>query len=83
LPFLASTMPTVFSTAFPANATITKPANILLIPSVTIAGDSADTNQSDTKAEPTPATSSMSAAGTSEVAAGRSSAAVVVGSVRS
>ena len=51
----ASCTPTTFSTALPAIATITSPANTSLMCSVWIAGVSAVTNQSDVKAAPTAA----------------------------
>ena len=50
----ASCTPTTFSTALPAIATITSPANSWLMCSVWIAGVSAVTNQSDVNAAPTP-----------------------------
>ena len=50
-------MPTTFSTALPAIATMTRPTNSSDRPSVAIAGRSASTNQSDTRAAPTPAAS--------------------------
>ena len=49
-------MPTTFSTALPAIATITSPANSSLMCSVWIAGVSAVTNQSDVNAAAAPAT---------------------------
>src|SRR5690349_14266797 len=52
-------MPTKFSTALPAMATITRPAKTSLIPAACIAGSKAATNHSDTKAAPRPATASM------------------------
>ena len=54
----ARTRPVKFSTAFPAMATITSPANAFEIPRVRIAGSRAWMNQSDTKAEPVPAAAS-------------------------
>src|ERR1700691_1768504 len=57
-PFQASTRPAVFSTALPAIATITRPAKAWEMWSTAIAGSSALTNQSETNAEPTPATTS-------------------------
>src|SRR6266851_3877523 len=48
-------MPTTCSTAFPARATITSPVKAGEICSTVIAGVKADTNQSETNAEPTPA----------------------------
>src|SRR5919205_1137160 len=57
-PLAASTTPTTFSTALPAIATITSPANACEMPSDSIAGSSAATNQSDAKAAPAPATAS-------------------------
>ena len=48
-------MPVVFSTALPAIATITSPAKACGIPSLSIDGVSAVTNQSETNAAPTPA----------------------------
>src|SRR5919202_2075213 len=57
-PLFASTTPTTFSTALPAIATITSPANALDIPSDSTAGSTAPTNQSDTNAAPTPAAAS-------------------------
>src|SRR3954453_13893607 len=53
-PFDASTTPTAFSTALPASATSTRPANSFEIPSARTAGSSAWMNQSDTKAAPAP-----------------------------
>src|SRR5919198_1451074 len=55
-------MPTTFSTALPAIATITSPVNACERPSVVIAGSNAETNQSETKAAPRPATTRTSAA---------------------
>ena len=49
----ASCTPTTFSTALPAIATITSPANSWLMCSVWIAGVSALTNQSEANAAPT------------------------------
>lgn len=43
-------MPTTFSMAFPAIATITSPAKVSLIPRLCMAGSSASTNQSETNA---------------------------------
>ncbi|MCU1673366.1 MAG: hypothetical protein JWN77_1479 [Frankiales bacterium] len=57
--FAASWMPTTFSTALDAMATMTRPANASEMCSVSIAGVSATTNQSETNAAPTPATASM------------------------
>lgn len=57
--FAASWMPTTFSTAFDAMATITRPANAGDRSSASIAGVSATTNQSETNAAPTPATASI------------------------
>jgi hypothetical protein len=54
----AAWMPTTFSTALPAIATTTSPANASDIPSIAIAGRSAPTNQSETKAAATAATAS-------------------------
>ena len=51
----AAWTPTTFSTAFPAIATTTSPANASDIPRVAIAGRSAATNQSETKADKTAA----------------------------
>ena len=51
----ANWIPTTFSTAFPARATITRPVNACEICNIEIAGVKADTNQSETNAEPTPA----------------------------
>ena len=51
----ASWTPTTFSTALPAIATTTSPANASLIPSASVAGLSAVTNQSLTNAAATPA----------------------------
>ena len=53
-PFHASTSPAVFSTALPAIATITSPANAWEMCSWTIAGDRPLINESDTNAEATP-----------------------------
>jgi hypothetical protein len=44
----------MFSTALPAMAAMTRPAKARLIPSWSTVGASAVTNQSDTKAAPTP-----------------------------
>ena len=55
-------MPATFSTALPAIATITMPANACEMCSVWIVGSSAWTNQSDTNAEPTPAAISSASA---------------------
>ena len=52
--FHASTSPAVFSTALPAIATITRPANAAERLSWSIAGRSPATNQSETNAEPAP-----------------------------
>ena len=52
-------MPTTFSMALPAIATMTRPANAWDTPSAWIAGSSADTNQSDTSAAATLAPVSM------------------------
>src|ERR1019366_392902 len=54
-PLAASTTPTACSTALPAVATITSPANEREMPRVRIDGSSACTNQSETKAAATPA----------------------------
>ena len=51
-------MPATFSTALPAIATITIPANACEMCSWWIVGSSASTNQSETNAEPTPAETS-------------------------
>ena len=56
----ASWTPTTFSTALPAIATITSPAKAFEIPSDLTAGSSAWMNQSETKAEPTPAIARIS-----------------------
>src|SRR3954468_24142307 len=56
-------MPTTFSTALPAIATITSPANAFEMPSASTAGSTAPTNQSDTNAAPTPATTSVAQLG--------------------
>ena len=48
-------MPATFSTALPASATTTSPAKASETPSWSIVGRSAAMNQSETKAEPTPA----------------------------
>ena len=53
-PFERRVTPAVFSTALPAIATITSPANAFGTPICRIAGVSAETNQSDTNAAPTP-----------------------------
>src|SRR2546421_3021367 len=47
-------MPTTFSTALPAIATITRPANTWLMPNALTAGASASTNQFDVTAAATP-----------------------------
>src|SRR3954468_317016 len=52
-------MPTTFSTAFPAMATMTKPANACEIPSVWIIGSSAATNHSETNAAINPQATSV------------------------
>jgi hypothetical protein len=57
-PFAASTIPTTFSTAFPAMATMTRPAKAWEMPSDSMAGSSALTNQSEAKAAPAPDTAS-------------------------
>ena len=54
-PFAASVMPTTFSTALPAIATITGPGEGRRDAERSIAGPSASTNQSETNAAPTPA----------------------------
>ena len=51
----ASCTPTTFSTALPAIATTTRPANAWLMPSASVAGLSAETNQSLTNAAARPA----------------------------
>ena len=48
-------MPIKFSIALPAMATITRPANVSLMPNVFMAGCNASTNQSETNAAATPA----------------------------
>ena len=55
LPRQASWMPTACSTALPAMATMTRPAKTWLMPRTSIAGSSASTNHSETKAAPSPA----------------------------
>src|SRR5438874_5857453 len=55
-------MPTTFSTALPANATITRPVKAGEIPRNVVAGVSAPTNQSETNAEPMPAPTSITIA---------------------
>ena len=57
-PLAASTTPTACSTALPAIATITRPANCAEIPSWSIVGRSASTNHSDTNAAPSPPSAS-------------------------
>ena len=57
-PLAASTTPVVFSTAFPARPTTTRPAKAFGTPIFAIAGVRAVTNQSATKAAPTPAIAS-------------------------
>jgi hypothetical protein len=57
-PRAASWMPTTFSIAFPAIATMTRPANACDMPRASIAGSSAVTHQSDTSAGATLATAS-------------------------
>src|SRR5689334_20361577 len=59
LPATASWTPTTFSTALPAMATITRPANASEIPSESIEGSSATTNQSETNAASTPETANI------------------------
>ena len=54
--------PVAFSTALPAIATMTRPANASEMPSWSIVGRSACTNQSETNAAPTPAAASRPAA---------------------
>jgi hypothetical protein len=54
LPSTASRIPTTFSTALPAIATMTRPAKAWLMPSIFIAGSRASTNQSDTRAAAIP-----------------------------
>src|SRR5258708_36071567 len=59
-------MPTTFSTAFPARATITRPVKAGEMCKKVMAVVKADTNQSETNADPTPAptnTTSVSAIG--------------------
>src|SRR4051794_33861359 len=51
-------MPTTFSIALPAIATMTRPAKVWEMPSVVMAGSSACTNQSDTNAAATLETAS-------------------------
>src|SRR5690606_1396232 len=60
--FMASWMPTTFSTALPAIATITSPANASEMRSACIAGSSACTNHSDTKAAATAEAASITSA---------------------
>jgi hypothetical protein len=57
--FAASWMPTTFSTALEAMATMTRPANAWEMCITSMAGLSATTNQSETNAAPTPATASI------------------------
>src|SRR5215510_4780460 len=59
---MARRIPTTFSTAFPAMATTTKPANACEIPQDSIVGSSACTNQSDTNAVNIPAIASTETA---------------------
>src|SRR5262249_32449755 len=54
--FHANTTPVAFSTAFPAIAAITRPANALEMPSLSIVGRSSLTNQSEANGEPPRAT---------------------------
>ena len=65
-PFSASTTPVVFSTALPAMPTTTIPANACERPIYSIAGESALTNQSETKADATPPAASSASASVSE-----------------
>src|SRR5450756_3200872 len=51
-------MPTTFSTALPAMATMTRPANVGEMCTASLAGERPATNQSDTNAALTPATAS-------------------------
>src|SRR5882757_2639482 len=55
----ANWMPTTFSMALPAIATMTRPANAWDTPSASIAGSREDTNQSETSAAATLAPVSM------------------------
>ena len=61
-PFNASATPAVFSTAFPAIATMTSPANGFGTPIRCIAGVSAAMNQSETNAAATPPAASSATA---------------------
>ena len=62
LPLAARKIPVKFSTALPAIATITSPANAFEIPSDATAGSRAWMNQSETKAAPAPAIASRTTA---------------------
>ena len=72
-PLWAITIPATFSTALPAIATITKPANAREMWSLWIVGVSAWTNQSETNAEPVPAAISSTTAVTMAIRGWRSS----------
>ena len=74
LPFAARVIPTTFSTAFPAIATITRPVNAFEMPSDSTAGSSAAMNQSETSAAATPPTASTTSAGRTAAPAVRCSA---------
>src|SRR5437588_9675165 len=63
-PLAASTTPVTFSTALPAIATITSPANACEMWSLWIVGCSAWMNQSETNADAVPATTSRTMAAT-------------------
>ena len=67
----ASTTPAVFSTALPAIATITSPANSSDTPTWSIVGRSAAMNQSDTNAAPDAASASSTTAARQPEAAAR------------
>src|SRR3954464_12767166 len=56
-------MPTTFSTALPAMATMTSPVNASESPSAAIVGVRTPTNHSETKAAPTPAAASVARGG--------------------
>src|SRR6478672_7750370 len=62
-PFHESTRPAAFSTALPAIATITSPANAWEMCSWSIDGCNAETNQSETNADAAPPTNSSNSTG--------------------
>ena len=72
-PLAASRIPAKFSTALPAIATTTIPANASETCSESIVGRSAATNQSETNAEPRPPTTSRVTATGSAIAGSCSS----------